>query len=125
MSLKSLNIQVEVGGARVPPTVSEQQVWDPLVKVNSHKSMRPDDMHPRILRELTDVANHSPLYLKSWKSGKVPVTGEGNITLVFEKGIKEDPWNYRSISLPFLPGKIMEQILMKVMLSLTQDKEVI
>ena len=68
-----------------------EQVQVLLMTLNMYKFMGPDDIHPRVLKEMADVVakplsiifvNHGCL-VKSLVTGK-----KGNITPIFENGRK-------------------------------------
>ncbi|KFP06874.1 hypothetical protein N300_06381, partial [Calypte anna] len=88
----------------------------------------PDGFHPRLLKELAgEVAKPlSIVFEKSWQSGEVPAAWKrGSITPIFKNGQKEDTGNSKAVSFTSLPGKIMEQILLKALLRQADNKEVV
>ena len=99
-----------------PPTIQEETVRDLLLQLDCHKSMGPDEIHPRVLRELAEVIAEplTIIYQHSLLMGEAPDDWRlANVTPIYKKGCREDPANYRPVSLTSVPGKIMEQIVLR------------
>ncbi|CAM4356191.1 unnamed protein product [Caretta caretta] len=108
------------------PSVKKEVVWDYLEKLDEHKSMGPDALHPRVLKELADAEPSAIIFENSWRSGEVPDDWKkANVVPSFKKGKKEDPGNYRPVSLTSVPGKIMEQFLKGPILKHLEERKVI
>uniref|UniRef100_A0A670HPH4 Gypsy retrotransposon integrase-like protein 1 n=1 Tax=Podarcis muralis TaxID=64176 RepID=A0A670HPH4_PODMU len=85
-----------------------------MVVVDAYLSPGPDELHPRVLKELADVISEplAVIFENSWRTGEVPADWRrANVVPIFKKGKREDPNNYRPVSLTSIPGKILEQII--------------
>jgi len=115
-------------GKEVPPSVRKDKVRDHVRKVNIHRSMGSDEMHPRVTIELTAVVAKllCIIFDKSWQSGEVCSDWKkGNIMPIFKKGNTKDPRNYQRVSLTSMLSKIVEQIVLDAMSRHMSDREVI
>ena len=102
------------GEQNMPCVIHDKIVLDLLRKLDAYKSMGPDGLHPRVLRELADVAAKPPSIIlrQSWLTGDVLAEWRlASVMPIFKKGHKDDPGSYRPISLTSVPGKVMEQII--------------
>ncbi|KAK4826796.1 hypothetical protein QYF61_011604, partial [Mycteria americana] len=104
------------------PIIQGEMVGDLLHHSDTHKSMGPNGIHPRVLRELAEMVTKplSILYQQSWLTGEVPVDWK-----LANKGQKEGPGNYRPVSLSSVLGKVVEQIILSAIMQHVQDKQVI
>ncbi|CAM5148080.1 unnamed protein product, partial [Eretmochelys imbricata] len=110
------------------PSVEIEVVRDYLEKLDVHKSMGPDELHPRVLKELAAVIAEplAIIFENSWRTGEVPDDWKkANVVPIFKKGKEEDPGNYRPVSLTSVPGKIMEQVLKESILKYLHERKVI
>ena len=104
-----------------PPTIQVERVRDLLLHLDRHKFTGSDGIHPRVLRELADVNVKllSIISQWSWSTREVPVEWRlSNMTPIYEKDRKEDPGNYRPVSLTSVLENVREHIITR---AITQD----
>ena len=85
-----------------------------LHKINKHKSIVPDNLHPKLLKDLAIwLADPiTTLFNFTLKHGVLPKDWKiGHIFPIYKKGSKKNAENCRPISLTSVLCKIMEQIL--------------
>ena len=94
--------------------INEDLVLKSMKRINPSKSPGPDMFHPNLIRQ-TEIELSKPLthiYQKSLAEGKLPDIWKcANVTAIYKNGDKNEPCNYRPISLTSVPGKIMERII--------------
>ena len=100
----------------VPPiTFTVNGIQNQLSTLNVNKASGPDNIPGRILQicatEIVPIL--TVLFSQSLNTGEVPLDWlSANITLVYKKGGKHNPSNYRPISLTSTCCKIMEHIIL-------------
>ena len=77
--------------------VSSDKVKEKLHKLKANKSPGPDGLHPRVLRELSDVISTPSIIMNKYLSeGVVPQSwADAHVSLLFKKGKRTDRNNYR------------------------------
>lgn len=96
--------------------ITEENITEALKKIKSNTAPGPDKIGDRLLvkimKGLTPQLNK--IFNKSLQSGVVPDSWkQANIKVLFKKGSKYDPKNYRGVSLTSLVGKTLERIIAK------------
>ena len=92
--------------------INAVKVLKQLKSLNVSKSCGPDNCHPFFLKECAEEI-YLPLtdiFHKSLSSGVIPDDWKkANITCIFKKGNKQDPGNYRPVSLTSVICKLLER----------------
>ena len=94
--------------------VTEQMVRDRLKEQKPGKSAGPDGIHSRVVVETQEqlVRPLTIIFNKSLSEGVVPDSWkEAEVVPIFKKGKRDDPGNYRPVSLTSVCGQIMEKIV--------------
>ena len=116
-TLKNYNIPTVLSRTfpEMPPiSISVCGIQKQLSNLNPDKAAGPDNIKPLVLKNLSDQI--SPilqlLFQKSIDTGIVPqIWTSANVVPLFKKGNKEDPANYRPISLTCILCKVLDHIV--------------
>ena len=108
--------------------ISDKAVQEKLSKIDTNKSLGPDDIHPRILNELADIisAPVGLLFNRSIQGEKLPRDWKNAyVSPIYKKGHRNHAENYRPISLTCILCKIMESMIRSEILQHLLDTDVL
>ena len=94
--------------------VSAEGVTKLLKGLNPSKAFGPDEMHPRVLKELASELGpmFAHLFQQSVDTGEIPKEWSlANICPLYKKGDRSLACNYRPVSLTCVPCKLLEHIV--------------
>ena len=106
--------------------VTKEGVTKLLKGLNPSKALGPDELHPRVLKELATELGpiFAHLFQQSIDSGEIPKDWTlANISPLFKKGDRSLACNYRPVSLTCVPCMILEHIVCSnIMANLDEHK---
>ena len=94
--------------------VTKEGVTKLLKDINPSKALGPDELHPRVLKELAMKLGlvFAHLFQQSIGTGEIPKEWSlANICPLFKKGDRSLAHNYRPVSLTCIPCKLLEHIV--------------
>ena len=94
--------------------VSKDGVIKLLKGLNPSKALGPDELHPRVLKELATELGpvFAHLFQQSINTGEIPKElSLANICPLFKKSDRSLACNYRPVSLTCVPCKLLEHIV--------------
>ena len=94
--------------------VTKEGVTKLLKGLNPSKALGPDELHPRVLKELAKELGpvFAHLFQQSINTGEIPKEWSlANICPLFKKGYRSLACNYRPVSLTCIPCKLLEHIV--------------
>ena len=124
--LPELGMRVDHDNIITDIPINFENVKEELAKLNCYKSMGPDDIHPKLLKSLSNdpsfVNAVVQLFRKCTDSGILPkIWKTANVTALFKSGSKKEALNYRPVSLTCVICKIYEQLLRSSILDFLED----
>ncbi|KAK4805288.1 hypothetical protein QYF61_004853 [Mycteria americana] len=107
----NLNMSMEDrdGDQNGAPIIQGEMVSDLLHHLDPHKSMGPDEIHPRVLKELAEVLIKplSIIYQQSWLTGEIR-----KCDAHYQEGPEGGPGELQACHPDLGTGKLMEQIIL-------------
>ena len=104
----------ELGESNLEVVVEKEEVWKLMRKLDVNKAPGPDGISNWILKECCNqlVGKLYSLISRSLLQGKIPKDWKrANIVPIYKGGNKENPLNYRPVSLISVVGKLCERIV--------------
>ena len=95
-------------------SITKEDMCKALRSLKTNKSPGPDEIHPRILNELSNELAYplKTLFDITLKEGKIPQKWkEAEVRPIFKKGCKSKPGNYRPVSLTSVVCKTFEKFI--------------
>ena len=119
---------IDVEGALNDLAIDKNRVLKCLKKVNPNKAPGPDNIYARVLVECSESIAEvlTDIFQLSLTTGIVPSDWKrANVVPIFKQGNRQDPGNYRPVSLTSVVGKILESIIKEGITSYIEEKKIL